>query len=75
MLCLYCYAMLVDVDWVSESLTDVRLLFNGLFKVATLIHIWVDWLRHLEYPVLSVLGIPEYPCDYPMECHPGSKGS
>ena len=25
-LCLYCYAMLVDVDWVSESMTDVRLL-------------------------------------------------
>ena len=41
-LCLYCYAMLVDVVWVSESMTDVRLLINGLFKVATLIHIWVD---------------------------------
>ena len=40
--CSYCYAMLVDVDWVSVSMTDVRLLFNGLFKVATLIHIWVD---------------------------------
>ena len=25
--CLYCYAMLVDVDWVSVSMTDVRL-FN-----------------------------------------------
>ena len=31
----YCHDMLVDVDWVSESMTDVRLLFNGLFKVAT----------------------------------------
>ena len=41
-LCLYCHAMLVDVDWVSVSTTDVRLLFNGLLKVATLIHIWVD---------------------------------
>ena len=40
--CLYCYAMLVDVVWVSVSMTDVRLLINGLFKVATLIHIWVD---------------------------------
>ena len=29
MLCLYCYAMLVDVVWVSESMTDVRLLING----------------------------------------------
>ena len=27
--CLYCYAMLVDVVWVSESMTDVRLLING----------------------------------------------
>ena len=41
--CLLCHAMLVDVDWVSEfSVADVRLLINGLFKVATLIHIWVD---------------------------------
>ena len=23
-LCLYCYAMLVDVDWLSVSMTDVR---------------------------------------------------
>ena len=41
-LCLYCYAMLVEVYWVSVSMTDVRLLINGLLKVATLIHIWVD---------------------------------
>ena len=27
--CLLCYAMLVDVDWVSVSMTDVRLLING----------------------------------------------
>ena len=40
--CLLCRAMLVDVDWVSVSMTDVRLLINDLFKVATLIHIWVD---------------------------------
>ena len=25
MLCLYCYAMLVDVDWVSVSMTDVSI--------------------------------------------------
>ena len=30
-----CHAMLVDVDWVSLSMTDVSLLINGLFKVAT----------------------------------------
>ena len=35
MLCLYCYAMLVDVVWVSVSMTDVRLLINGLFKATT----------------------------------------
>ena len=35
-----CYAS--RLDWVSVSMTDVRLLINGLFKVATLIHIWVD---------------------------------
>ena len=23
-ICLYCYAMLVDVDWLSVSITDVR---------------------------------------------------
>ena len=33
--CLLCHAMLVDVDWVSVSMTDVRLLINGLSKVAT----------------------------------------
>ena len=25
----YCYAMLVDMDWVSVSMTDVRWLING----------------------------------------------
>ena len=35
-LCLYCHAMLVDVDWVLRVfMTDVRLLINGLLKVAT----------------------------------------
>ena len=28
-LCLYFYAILVDMVWVSESMTDVRLLING----------------------------------------------
>ena len=39
---LLCHAMLVDVDWVSVSMTDVRLLINGLLKVATKTHTWVD---------------------------------
>ena len=35
-LLLYCHAMLVDVDWVLRVfMTDVRLLINGLLKVAT----------------------------------------
>ena len=53
-------------------------------KVATLIHIWVDWLRlpgapsgclgTWSNPALS-WDIPEYPCDLPMDCHPVSKGT
>ena len=43
MLCLYCYAMLGDVDWLSVLMIDVRVIVNGKLKVATLIHIWVDW--------------------------------
>lgn len=56
----------------------------GQHKVATLTHIWVEWLGHpgepsglpghLEKPVLAQ-GNLEYPCDYPTECHPDSKGS
>ena len=34
-LLIFCHAMLVDVVWVSVSMTDVRLLINGLSKVAT----------------------------------------
>ena len=46
--------MLVDVDWCErihercESYYYLRKL-----KVATLIHIWVDLLGHLENPVLA----------------------
>ena len=33
-------------------------------------------LRHLGNPVLSVfLEIPGYPCDLPMDRHPGSEGT
>ena len=27
-LCLYCYAMLVDVDWFVRFMKDVRVIFN-----------------------------------------------
>ena len=58
--CLYCYAMLVDVVWVSESMTDVRLLINGLLKVATLIQVWMDclWAPGESSVVLGYLGVP-----------------
>ena len=38
-----------------------ELLINGQLKVATLIYIWVDWLRHLGNPVMPILenlGVP-----------------
>ena len=54
--------MLVDVDWVSVSMTYVRLLFNGLLKVATLTHIWVDEAPGYSSNCLSRhLGIPGLP--------------
>ena len=37
--------MLVDVDWYVRFMQDVRDFNYGKLKVATLIHIWVDWLR------------------------------
>ena len=42
-LLLYCHAMLVDVDWVLRDLHDrCEIVNNGLPKVATKTHIWVD---------------------------------
>ena len=29
-LCLYCYALLIDVDWLSVSMTDVRVVNQWL---------------------------------------------
>ena len=46
--------MLVDVDWVSVAMTDVRFLINGLLKVATL-NSHLGGLRHLGNPVLPVV--------------------
>ena len=40
LLILLCYASRRGL--VSVSMTNVRLLINGLLKVATLIHMWVD---------------------------------
>ena len=47
-----CYASRRGLgEWIS--MTDVRLLINGLLKVATLIHIWVDWGTWLFQDCLS----------------------
>ena len=54
LLILPCYARRRGLG-LSVSMIDVRLLTNGLFKVATLIHIWVDcwfWAPGV-IPVLS----------------------
>ena len=56
--------MLVDVDWYVRFMKVVRIIIiKGNFKVATLTHIWVEWLGHpgapsglpghLENPVLA----------------------
>ena len=56
-------------------MTDVRWLNNGLTYGGNL-NTHLGGLRHLEYPVLRVfLEIPKYPCDLPMDRHPGSKGT
>ena len=58
-------------------------IIRGNFKVETLTHLggMVGAPRgtsglpgHLGNPVLSK-EIPGDPCDHPVECHPGSKGS
>ena len=58
----YCLGMLVDRDWIvidTWKLESYLIMDN--IKVATLIYIWVDWLRHLGNPVLHVLGNPGVP--------------
>ena len=52
---IYCLAMLVDGDWIviyTWKFESDFIMDN--IKVATLIYIWVDWLRHLGNPVLSI---------------------
>ena len=56
---IYCLAMLVDGDWiVIHTWKFESYLIMDNIKVATLIYIWVDWLRHLGNPVLPVFGNP-----------------
>ena len=45
-------------------MTDVRLIINGSLKVVT-----------GEASVACIFGNPGVPCDFPMDRHPGSKGS
>ena len=69
--------MLVDEDWiVIYTWKFESYLIMDNIKVATLIYIWVDWLRHLGSPVLPVFGKSQSThVIFPMECHLGSKGS
>ena len=54
--------MLVDGDWiVIHTWKFVSYVIMDNIKVATLIYIWVDWLRHLGNPVLPVFGNPGVP--------------
>ena len=54
-LLIYCLAMLVDGDWIVIHTWKLRvILIMDNIKVATLIYIWLDWLRHLGNPVLPV---------------------
>ena len=49
-----CLAMLVDGDWCVRIMKIARVIITkGKIKVATLIHIWVDCLGHLEKPLLA----------------------
>ena len=49
-----CLAMLIDMDWYVRFMKVARVIITkGIVKVATLIHIWVDCLGHLEKPVLA----------------------
>ena len=52
----YCHlAMLVEGDWiVIYTWKFESYLMMDNIKVATLIYIWVDWLRHIGNPVLPV---------------------
>ena len=56
---IYCLAMLVDGDWIVIYTWKFKsYLIMDNIKVATLIHIWVDWLRYLGNPVLPIFGNP-----------------
>ena len=67
--------MLVDVDWVSVSMTDVRLLKLMVYLRWQLKHTsgWIEAPR--EPSVAYIFGNPGVPCDSPTDRHPGSKGS
>ena len=54
--------MVVDGDWiVIHTWKFESYLIMDTIKVATLIYIWVDWLRHLGNLVLLVFGNPGVP--------------
>ena len=68
--------MLVDVDWVSVSMTDVSVV-NKWFNLRWQLKYTSGWIEAPGEPsvVCIFLEIPGYPCDLPMDRHPGLKGS
>ena len=49
--------MHVDGDWIVIHTWKFESYLNmDNIKVATLIYIWLDWLRHLGNPVLPIFG-------------------
>ena len=61
------------LDRDSHKEVESYLIMNNN-KVATLIYIWVDWLRHLGNPVLPVSGNPGVPMWFFLRNAPRHKG-
>ena len=66
--------MLVDVDWVSVFMTDVRLYLVVYLRWQ--LKLTSGWIEAPGEPsVVCIFGNPGVPCDSSMDRHPGSKGS
>ena len=68
--------MLGDVVWVSE-IHDRCEIVNYWFNLRWQLEYTSGWIEAPGVPSVACifLEIPEYPCDLPMDRHPGSKGT
>ena len=67
--------MLVDVDWVSD-IHDRCEIDNLMVYLRWQLKHTSGWIEAPGEPgVACFFGNPGVPCDSPMECQPGSKGS